>query len=521
MALVPFSPPPGIFPDDTTLAVEGRWADCNNVRFANGKPQVIQGWSELFTLATATYGVTRAIFPFTRSGVVNIAYGTTRFNGTGTVSLLVGIGENSPSDRTPVGISSSTPAWSLDSWGSTLLACPHGGTLYDQTGTSTAAEVTEAPDRIDAGILVSDQRQVLAFGATQVNGTHNAMCIRVSNLEDYSSAGSWTPTSTNNAEEIILEGHGKIVGKCKIGAYVAVWTDHALYLGQFIGNPGQTYRFDMVDEGCGLIGPNAVTVLNGRAYWMGPAARMYTWAPGELPKIIPSPLQTRITQEMSFAHGQNVVACGWARWDEVWFSFTAVSGRLVLAPTGTTNNYYVAFSVRDGFWFCGGAGRTATVDSGLVASLNQTSAQSLITAIAGAIYVHEGTYSGTATSPLNPWIQSADFALDSGGRRVLIRGVRPDFEGQASPYYTPTDNEANDISLRLFVRSHPQSSSTTKGPYQLAAGATKKDFRASGRLVQVKISSNAWAAGAETGTNQNGYFRLGKLLFDVVPMGER
>ena len=520
--LIPFAPKPGIFPDETTYAAEGRWADCNNVRFSGGKAQVIEGWTSLFTLATATYGVTRAIFPFTRSGSVVIAYGTTRFNATGTVSLLVGSGQSAPSDRTPVGISASTPAWSLDSWGDILLACPHGGTLYQQSASSTATEVTEAPDRIDAGILVSDQRQVLAFAANEVGGTHNPMCIRVSNIEDYSSAGSWTPTATNNADEIILEGHGKIVGHKKVGPYIAVWTNQALYLGQYIGDPGQTYRFDKVAENCGLMGPMAVTVLNGQTFWMAADARIYTWAPGELPRIVPSPLQTRISQTLIFTYAANTVACGIAKTGEVWFSYHAAAfGGIAVAPSGTTSNFYTAFSVIDGTWFNGAAGRTAMTDSGLVASLNTTSAQSTIAAIAGAIYVHGGTYSGTTDSPLNPWIQSADFTLENSGRRMMIRGIRPDFEGQANPLFTPTGNENNDISLRLFVRSHPQSSSTTKGPYQLAAGATKKDFRASGKLVQVKLSSNAWAAGVETGTDQNGYFRLGKLLFDVVPLGER
>lgn len=518
--LKPFSPPPGIFPDDTTFAAEGRWEDCNNVRFHNGKAQVIGGWASQFTLANGTYGGVKKIFPFTRSGTVTIAYGTVR-NGAGTVSLLVGTGLASPSDRTPVGISASTAAWSFDSWGDTLLACPHGGTLWQQTGTSTATEATEAPDRIDAGILVSDQRQVLAFAANEVGGTHNPMCVRVSNIEDYSSAGSWTPASTNNADEIILEGHGKIVGKAKIGPYIAVWTNAGLYLGTYAGNPGQSYRFEMVDGGCGLVGPDAVTVHDGRAYWMDMSLRIRTWAPGELPQIVPCPLANRILTSITKTATANVVACGNSRFDEIWFSYQT-TGLGPASPSGTQNNWFVAFNLKDGTWFNGGAGRMAMVESGLIASLATASEFAAIlsaiwSASSGAVYLSEVSASGTSANDLTPWIQSAVFSLDNGGRRVMIRSVRPDFEGQAGG----TGNPDGDISLRLFVRSHPQSTATTKGPYQLTTATVKKDFRASGKLIQVKLSANAWSGDTESLNSPDGYFRLGKLLFDIEPMGER
>ena len=83
-------------------------------------------------------------------------------------------------------------------------------------------------------------------------------------------------------------------------------------------------------------------------------------------------------------------------------------------------------------------------------------------------------------------------------RRMMLRGVVPDFQGQ-------TDS----ISLTVNVGDYPHSTKTAKGPYALADGATKKDFRASGRVMSVKLSGT------------EGYMRLGKPTFDTVPMGER
>src|SRR5687768_16705859 len=64
MTLTPFSPPPGLNSDDTTFSAEGRWADASNVRFYNGKPQVIGGSTTAQTLtagqAIADIGVFQA-----------------------------------------------------------------------------------------------------------------------------------------------------------------------------------------------------------------------------------------------------------------------------------------------------------------------------------------------------------------------------------------------------------------------------------------------------------------------------
>lgn len=72
---IPLELPPGLFADDTTFAASGRWADCDNVSFRLGKPQLRGGWESL--ISTALGGVCRAAFPWTDgNGVLNIGFGT-------------------------------------------------------------------------------------------------------------------------------------------------------------------------------------------------------------------------------------------------------------------------------------------------------------------------------------------------------------------------------------------------------------------------------------------------------------
>jgi hypothetical protein len=103
-------------------------------------------------------------------------------------------------------------------------------------------------------------------------------------------------------------------------------------------------------------------------------------------------------------------------------------------------------------------------------------------------------------------ITSADQYLDNSGRRLMLRSFVLDFE----------DLEGSATTLTVYVRARPQSTAVTKGPYGLTSSATKKDFRVSGKIFSVKFSGSGYS-----GSNDLTHMRLGKPLFDAVPMGER
>ena len=60
MPLTQLTVTPGIDKENTATGAEGRWIDCDKVRFRFGQPQKIGGWE----LVTSDYyvGVGRAIF---------------------------------------------------------------------------------------------------------------------------------------------------------------------------------------------------------------------------------------------------------------------------------------------------------------------------------------------------------------------------------------------------------------------------------------------------------------------------
>ena len=123
----------------------------------------------------------------------------------------------------------------------------------------------------------------------------NPLCIRWSDIEDNT---AWAETTANNAGEWILESGGRIVCARVIGEYVLVWTTVSLFLGTFIGDPGQTWRFERVGANCGAIGPNAPVVSSQNSAWIAPDGQLWTYslqtAPAGDPGL-PDPLHVRST----------------------------------------------------------------------------------------------------------------------------------------------------------------------------------------------------------------------------------
>ena len=500
---VPFSPPAGLVSDDTTFATGGLWADGSNVRFWRGQAQVIGGWSEAFT--EALEGVCRGVRPWTdNAGSPNIAFGThTKLyvNSEGglfditPLTLLPGAEHGVPGpgygagafgdgDYSAPSIDFYPRSWSFGNWGQSLLACPRGDTLFWwQNDTATpAAQVTQAPDFINS-ILVTPERQVLAFGCNEESsGLINPMCIRGCDIEDLT---TWTTASDNNAFEHILEGSGRIVAARLLGAYVAVWTDGGLYLGQFIGQPGQTYRFDRVGDNCGLVGPDAVAIINGVAYWIGPDYQFRRWMPGASPEIIQCPIRRDFKNNIAESQKDKIAASTVSQYGEVWWFYPD-------ERDGLENSRYVAVSTLEGTWFRGKMGRSAACDAGVLG-------YPLAVTPTGQAFYHEIGESANG-SALEWFIQSADQYVGDGQRFMMIRELWPDFEDQRGG-----------VNLTISARKYPQAQATEKGPYTIASDQSKKDLRVSGRVMAIRFA----------GASNPSFVRFGKSQFDVVATGSK
>lgn len=500
--LVPVEIPPGLIGDDTTFSTPSVWEDGSNVRFWRGKPEVIGGWTRFID---GIDGKCRGLMNWTNNGgdqlvaigtntKLYVAWGGMLYDITdaglaagaadGALSPGYGSGEYGEEEYGDIRSNFYPRTWSLDTYGESLMANPRGETIYwwQNVAATPSAELTNAPASVTS-MVVSAERQVIAFGCNEVSsGTFNPLCIRGSDIENVT---DWTPGASDNSFEDILEGGGRIVTARKFGPYIAVWTDNSVYLGQFLGQLGQTYRWDRIAQNHGLIGPNAVAIVGQTAFWIGPDFQFRAWSVGGVPEIIPCPIRNDFADNLSEAQGDKIYGSSVTKFSEVWFHYPD-------ARDGNENSRYVALNVADGTWFRGIMGRTAFIDAGVTGFPIATNAS-------GQAHYHE--YGRNANGANLDWfLKSADQYLDEGGRHMMIRGIRPDFEDQQGA-----------ISLTLSLRKYPQAEAVAKGPFILAEGAGKKDFRASGAVVALTFS----------GASNPSFMRLGKPVFDAVPTGER
>lgn len=506
---VAITPPPGLVNDATEMAAPGVWQAGNNVRFYRGLPQVIGGETTLQSAAVETYDRVSRLLAYRVSGVVHVAVaGDTLWRVNTTTWARTAI---TPAGWLTVALGTQQYA-SLDMFGDVLLAVPHHpttatshGTLFASVGGAAAAAVANAPDNINA-FLVTPSRQVMALGCNEeVSGTYNGRCIRWSDIEDYT---DWTTSSSNNAGEYILPGQDDIVGARLIGDHIAVWTKSALFLGQYIGQPGQTFIFTRIDN-AGLISRHCHAEFQGAVYWMGPDLFVYAWRPGAVPQKIECPCLAGVWGTMGVAFGKPSAAEQLYfhaftnhKYGEIWFFYPANGS------SGADN--YLAFCVNESaqrpVWFTGSMAAGAVLDDPLLVDALNMDDSNTIRVELGTSKVLTAIDKSITTATFPTWsIQSSVYYLDEAKRRVQIQSYIADHYSALSDY-----------KVTLFVKDYPETlSETTKGPYTITTGGgtptLKSDFRASGRLVSVKFSNST----------SPGRWRLGKPVFEAVALGNR
>lgn len=493
---------PGVVSDETTYATSAFYADASNVRFRYGKAETIGGW-EAYT-DDAVSGVCRTVLAWTdRLSQTNVAFGTTD----GLFVIKNGIlYDITPTGYLPGEIDSVTyeggwgsggwgmggwgvggtevlaRTWSLANYGEQLMASPSGGALYlwANDPTTPATIISQAPSAI-ARMIVTPQRQVLALGCPEeVSGVYNPMCIRGSDIEDYT---DWTTSPDDNAFEHILEGGGRIIDAKVFGQSVIVWTDTSVFIGQYVGQANQTYRFDLMADNCGLAGSQASVIVNQTAYWLTPDLQFYALQYGGAPIRLPCPISRDFAGNIDTTQMEKIVAVSNSAFGEVWWFYPD-------SRDGDENSRYIAVSTEDYRWFPGDIARTAAIDSGPLAYPLAVDAD-------GRSYFHEKGNSANG-SALSWHIETGGQYVGKGERNALLRGIWPDFEAQQGVVY-----------LTVKARDYPQGTDVTKGPFSLGPATRKVDFMMQGRIVSLRLS----------GESDPTFMRLGKPSFDVVATG--
>jgi hypothetical protein len=424
--------------------------------------------------------------------------------------------------------------WSLDNFGDKAICLIHDGEVFEwnsaaANATSNRATIISGAPTASRHMIVSTPDRHLVFFGTETTigdkSTQDDMFIRFSDQEDIN---VYVPTATNTAGTQRLADGSRIMGAIRGRDAIYVYTDTALFLQRFVGQPF-TFAFVQVGTNCGLAGQNAVVEVDGAAYWLSENG-FFKYA-GAL-ETLPCLVEDFVYDDINLDSGNQMITAGLNNLfgEIMWFyptSSSSVVNRMVCYN-------YQDSSPRRPIWTVGTLARTKWADSaifgkphaleydadGVEPSTSATYVQGN-TDGTSTYYEHEtGTdqiKSGTTTA-ITANILSGDFDITQRvirGAQTNISDLRGDGEFLMKvrrfipDFVSQTGN--TQVTLNLKNYSNDAAASSSLGPFTVTSSTTKVDTRARARAIALKIEN--------TGASQD--WKLGTFRLDIQSDGRR
>ena len=406
--------------------------------------------------------------------------------------------------------SSQLRVWSIDNFGEDMLSCVRAGGIFFWDNSDTVSvrakaleDLTSAnlPPTVGLQVLVSDiDRHAIVLGADPIDSAGVARTSVVDPLLiafcDQENILEWEPKSTNTAGSLRLSSGSQIIGGIRARQEVLIWTDTSLYSLQFIGPP-LTFGLNLINEGVGLIGPNAAVNSPAGIFWMDRKGfYVYNGSVQNIPCSVHSYVFDDINEEQNFQFFGFLNR----QFNEVGWFYSSSDSNLP--------NRYAVFNYVDNVWSIGQLDRTAWIDEGIENNPRAAGAASS----SYYIYDHETGNDADGSPMTNVYIESGDFDIGEGEEFQFIRRMIPDVK------FTGTGGSGQQINTVLKTRNYPGDSLATDSTSAFTATTTKIDMRARARQAVVRFESDDDASeGIQLGVG----FRVGGTRLDLRPNGRR
>ena len=412
--------------------------------------------------------------------------------------------------------------WSLSNFGEVLIAtigngktftwnAGAGSPLTTRASTTTSNfQTNNNPTATRITLTSPTTRHLIHLGTETTIGntsTQDDMFIRFSDRE---AINIYTPTATNTAGSQRLQDGTKIMSAIRSKENILVWTDNSLYLMKFVGAPF-TFGFEQVGTNCGIIGKNAVIQIDGAAFWM--SSKGFFLYDGTV-KSLPCSVEDFVYDNFDTTKGQQVYAGLNNLYTEIVWYYPSNGSEY--------NDKYVVYNYGEGTWYTGTEARTTWIDATVYqnpfATKYDSNSSGTFPVIVGESGLGQTTYfeHEVGTDQVNPdgttttvtsFIQSFDFDISNpqmgeGEFFLAVRRFIPDFK-----------NLLGNAKVTLAVKRFPQQSQSTTSlsPFTITATTNKKDTRARGRYVNIKIENDAASES----------WRFGTFKIDIQPDGRR
>jgi len=426
-------------------------------------------------------------------------------------------------DSTGEGVILEPGLWSLDNYGSVLIATIANGPTFTWNSNGSDPQTVRAsqstsgfattnnPSSSRFTMVSPTTRHLVHFGSVVPSSgglsSQDNMAVVFSDQENIN---SYTPTSVNTAGSQILQDGTKIMTALRAKESMLVWTDNALYNMRFIGAPF-TFGFEQVGTNCGVVGKNAAVEIDGVAFWMSPKG---FFAFDGTVKSLPCSVEDYVYDDIDTTKGQQVFAGINNLYTEVVWWYPSANSDY--------NDRYVVYNYSEKVWYTGTEPRTSWIDAEIYAKPFGTKFTSTGTANFPVVLGESGLgksqlfeheignnqvdENGTS-SKITSFIKSFDFDLQQQGGVagevfLAVRRFVPDFE-----------SITGDATITLNIKRYPQQSDaeSTLSPFTITSTTDKKDTRARGRFVNLQIENK----------DLNQSWRFGTFRLDIQPDGRR
>jgi len=421
--------------------------------------------------------------------------------------------------------------WVLDNFGTKLIALIYNDKCFEWDAAATNAISTRAtilPNAPTASrhVLVSTPDRHLVFFGTETTvgtkSTQDDMFIRFSSQESIDQSDSYTVRAENTAGTQRLADGSKIMGAIKGRDAIYVWTDTALFLMKFVGQPF-TFSFEQVGTNCGLFGKNACMEVDGSAYWMSENG-FFTYD-GQL-QSMPCLVEDFVYDSINDT-SRDLINCGLNNlFGEInWFYPSESSDEIDRVVTYN----YLDSSAKQPIWTTGSLARTAWQDSSVFNKPHATYYGSNDNAsfdVTGntqgsTIYYSQETgtdevNAGNIATAIPAFIESGDFDItqkrSNTGQAVGTPDLRGDGEYimRISRFIPDFITQTGDTKVSFTTRAYPNSTPAVK-EFTINSSKTFQSTRIRARSIALKISNTA--------TNQD--WKLGTFRLDIAPGGMR
>jgi hypothetical protein len=398
--------------------------------------------------------------------------------------------------------SSGTPItatdWTLDNYGSFLVACPAGGAVYywDPAGQVQNAQIVggQAPLKNDGIFVAMPERQVVAWGSS-VPGllTQDPLLLRWSDVGDLT---TWIGTATNQAGSYRIPSGSKIVTCIQGPQQALIWTDLDLWAMQYVGPP-LVYGFNKIGSNCGAVSRHCVGQLGNVQYWMSQKNFYVNSSNGPMP--LPCPIWDQIFQNIKTdANGTpytNRVVCAVnTQFNEIMWFYPSAAGN-------GENDSYVKVNIVTQAWDYGSMGRTAWIDQSVLGPPIGSGTDNFV-------YQHEiGNDASNGTQPVAMESNAVTgyFAMSEADNMMFIDQIWPDMK-----WGTVSGNKNATVNMTFYATNYPDDDPIVYGPYTMTKATEYISVRIRARLIKIGISSN------DVGT----FWRLGGIRYRAAPDGK-